>query len=59
MDENNTYILTNKELEKIELLLDQSSKAFAKLYSECSSERILKYAVILQKTITKLEKVPR
>jgi hypothetical protein len=57
MDPNNIYALTNKELEKIESLLDQSSKAFAKLYSECSSGRILKYAVILQKTIERLEKV--
>lgn len=43
------YSQANKELERIQSILDDSSKKFARLYSECSSERLLEYASILQK----------
>lgn len=47
---NNIYLQANKEIERITEILDDSSKKFARLYSECSSERLLEYANILQKS---------
>lgn len=59
MDANNIYLQANKELERITKIMDDSSKKFASLYSECSSERLLEYANILQKSSKRLAEVEK
>lgn len=47
---NDIYLEANQELARIQAMIDSSSQNFARLYSQCLSERLLEYASILQKT---------